>query len=70
MTALRNFLSHQSVGSRKKLKDSINSLTEKTNDHFKSNFRQIGPYLKGDVHNNISRAELIVHRLKDLSNKL
>ena len=70
LVTLRNFLSHQSKGARKKFIDTINGLNENINHPLKANFKQIGPYLKATVNNNVTRASFIVHRLQGLSNNL
>jgi len=67
---LRNYLSHYSILSRKKLKLSIGNINSNSNAILKGNLRQIGPYLKYKNRAGESRAEFMVNRLVDLVQKL
>ena len=70
MVSLRNFLSHNSKGARKKFVETIKGLNENVNEPLKAKLSRIGPYLKATVNNNDTRAGFIIHRLQDLSNNL
>lgn len=71
LVSLRNFLSHNSKGARKNFIESMKALNEDINQPLKKlKFNQIGPYLKGAVNNDTTRASLIVSRLQGLSNSL
>jgi len=70
MVSLRNFLSHNSKGARKKFIETTNGLSENINRPLKARINQIGPYLKATVNNNRTRAGFIVHRLQNISNIL
>lgn len=70
MVSLRNFLSHDSEGARKKFIRAINGLNEHANTPLKSRLNKIGPYLKAFINNNDTRAVFIIQRLRDLSNNL
>lgn len=69
MVVFRNFLSHHSLGGRKELVEKINNLSDPVNNPLKGKFSQPGSYLKA-IDNNISRAEFIIERLRDISHAL
>lgn len=70
VVAIRNYLSHQSAGSRAALKVAIAGLSDANNAYFSGTINAIGTYLKTATPGGFTRAEIIVTRLRALADRL
>lgn len=70
LVALRNFLSHNSTGSKSKLKNSIASISTPKNSFLKAKSFHAKNYLKEITSSERSRALMLVNRIKEIAIKL
>jgi hypothetical protein len=68
--AMRNYLSHRSVGARRILAMRVSSLASTSHALLFATLRQVGPYLKDVVRPGMTRAEAIADGLSALATKL